>query len=658
MSGICGLLKHEGAGVTDSELAAMSGPLARRGPDRDAVWREGSVGLGHRLLATTPESVQEQLPLRHSASGCVITADVRLDNRAELLAGLGIAHRASSIGDAEIILLAYLRWGEDCATRLLGDFAFAIWDPRRSALLCARDQLGMRPFYYHRTPGRFFAFASEPRAILVLPQTPYRINEGRIADFLVNQLEGIDKTSTFFEEVYRLPPGNLLIVTPRRMRQRCYWTLEPGPELRLPSDDAYAEAFLDVFTEAVRCRLRSAGPVGSMLSGGMDSGSVVAVARQMLANASEGPLPTFSAVGPDAVDCVETRAIHAAVTMGGLDPHLIRYDQLDNWMPELGELSWSLDEPFDNHMTLVRVIYLAARRNGINVMLDGVGGDVVLSEGTYIARLLRQGCWKAAYREAVGYDRFWGSCRPPWRTLYENARTAFVPNAARRWRQRLLGGRTLRRRVDRHVHESEISVDLARRINLAERLQRLDSHLSAGFLSDYRQERAESILHPYLTVGRERYDRVASALGIEPRDPYLDRRVIDFCVRLPGGQRLAGGWPKVILRRAMAGQLPDKVRWRRGKEHLGWAFTHAMVQQTRAVHTAVANAPGDGPSPCHIKQALGMIIAAQLEGLSANDEEGVYEVAHLAAWIMNTEARPKVRSEATRTVATASGRYR
>jgi asparagine synthase (glutamine-hydrolysing) len=147
----------------------------------------------------------------------------------------------------------------------------------------------MRPLYYHHTPGRLLAVASEPRAILVLEQMPYRIDEGRIADALVGELEGIDLTSTFFEDVYRLPPAHVLVATPRGVRVSRYWTLEAGDELRLPSNDAYAEAFLEVFTEAVRCRLRGAGPVGAMLSGGMDSGAVVAVARGLLAEAGRAP---------------------------------------------------------------------------------------------------------------------------------------------------------------------------------------------------------------------------------------------------------------------------------------------------------------------------------------------------------------------------------
>jgi asparagine synthase (glutamine-hydrolysing) len=132
--------------------------------------------MGHTLLATTPESLLERLPLKHERSGCVITADVRLDNRPELLNALDLGEQGPVAGDAGLILAAYLAWGTACVERFLGDFAFAIWDPRQRRLFCARDHLGMRPFYYHHSACRFFAFASEPLAILELPQAPRRVN--------------------------------------------------------------------------------------------------------------------------------------------------------------------------------------------------------------------------------------------------------------------------------------------------------------------------------------------------------------------------------------------------------------------------------------------------------------------------------------------------
>jgi asparagine synthase (glutamine-hydrolysing) len=204
MSGIFGLFNLDDAPVARAELQAMTAMLERRGPEGTDCWRDGSVGLGHTLLATTPEHLFGNLPFRHAETGCVITADARLDNRGELFRSLDLEEQDRCICDGELILLAYLKWGENSLDRLLGDFAFAIWDSRDLKFFCARDQFGMRPFDYHFSTDRCFVFASDPRAILVLPQVPYRINEGRIADFLVPELERIDFTSTFYEDIYRL----------------------------------------------------------------------------------------------------------------------------------------------------------------------------------------------------------------------------------------------------------------------------------------------------------------------------------------------------------------------------------------------------------------------------------------------------------------------
>jgi asparagine synthase (glutamine-hydrolysing) len=570
MSGICGLFPIAGTPATAQDVRSMTSVLQRRGPQRTGLWCDGVVGLGHTLLATTQEAWHEHLPLQHAASGCAITADVRLDNRDELLTLLGLGDRRG-IGDAGLVLASYLAWGEACVQRLLGDFAFAIVDPRHRTLFCARDQMGMRPLLYHHSPGRFVAFASDPAAILVLPQTPYRIDEGRIADYLVTPLEGIDRTSTFFEDVHRLPPAHTLTVTTDRFRVRRYWQLEPRDELRLASDREYGEAFLAVFSDAVACRLRGDGPVGSMLSGGVDSGSVVAVASRSLAERGAGPLPTFSAVAPDPTSCVETRTIQAATAMGGLAPHRVSHDQLAGF-EDLHRLTWALDEPFDAFMTLPRVMYLAGRRAGVRVLLDGVAGDTVLGEGDQLTRLLRSGRWLTAYREAVGLHRFWADDGSALRQLQWPLREAVVPDVLRRLRS----DQRAEQALAQAIRDAPIRPDFARRIALGERLARLRAH-APDRKGSFSAGQARRIEHPFLVVGRERYDRVASALGMEPRDPFLDLRLLDFVVSLPGDQLLGGGWPKAILRRAMTSHLPDAVRYRRGKQHLGAAFTAAVV---------------------------------------------------------------------------------
>ncbi len=187
----------------------------------------------------------------------------------------------SDVTDAELILRAYKRWGERSPEHLLGDFAFAIRDAHRDVLFCARDHFGVKPFYYHHAPGRLFCFASEIKGLLALAEVPRRLNETRVADYLVPLLE--DKVITFYEEIVRLPPAHRMTVSRDGVRIEEYWALDPTREIRMKSGEEYAEAFREIFTEAVHCRLRSAFPVGSMLSGGLDSSSIVCVARKLIA---------------------------------------------------------------------------------------------------------------------------------------------------------------------------------------------------------------------------------------------------------------------------------------------------------------------------------------------------------------------------------------
>ena len=634
MSGVFGLFNLDGRPVEADELRAMEALSTRRGPDRAGIWRSGNVGLGHSLLATTPEAVLEALPLEHTESQCVITGDIRLDNRQELLTALRMIERGPAMGDAEIVLRAYLHWGDGSVEHLLGDFAFAIWDPRARKLFCARDQMGMRSLYFHHRQRRLFAFATDPRAILALSRTPFQINEARIADFLVEGLEGIDKTSTFFHAIFRLPPAHLMTVDVGGMRQRKYWDLALEPELRLPTQEDYSEAFLDVFAPAVQSRLRTVGPPASTLSGGVDSGTVTAVARRLLAADQKPPLLTFSGVSPAGEQDAETRAILASLAIGGLEPHLVSYDDLPKLLPDLDEVLSGIDEPFDGSMTLIRSVYLAAHQRGIRTVLDGATADSVFTEGRWIAHLLRCGRWRAAYREAKGWNEFCRGESPPGRELLRSARSAFIPDAILR---RL---RPLQRRMRTRplVRNSLISEEFARRVDLGDRLDTLASH-SVGFLPSTGAERASTIDHPFLTVGRERYDRVAAAAGVEPRDPFLDLRVVEFALRLPGEQTFSDGWPKVVTRRAMDGELPHSVCWRRGRDHLGAAFTTALVTQRWAEiqdrSTARLEAVRNYVSPGSLAE-----IHRALQSDTASREVEVYTVLALGDWLLHRATRP------------------
>ncbi len=637
MSGICGLFNLDDAPVADANLRSMTAMLEHRGPDAIRQWCDGPVGLGHTLLTTTPESLFEQQPFAHAETGCVITTDVRLDNRGELSEALSLRRPLESVGDAELILMAYLAWGEKCVDRLLGDFAFAIRDPRHQVLFCARDHFGMRPLYYHHAPGQRFVFASDARAILVLPQVPYQINKGRVADFLVPELEWIDYTSTFYEGVYRLPPGHKAAVTPAGLEVAEYWHPQPGPELGPMSDDDYRQGFIEVFTEAVEARLRApSGTVGSMLSGGMDSGSVVAFAKHILCKRGNGPLPTFSAArrrptgNPGKFDCPESRAIYAASSMPSIAPTLVHPDSVGDFYESTTACN---EEPFDGLFEIFNAIFRTAHEGGIRIVLDGGGGDIALNEGTYIRRLIRQGQFRLAIAEIIAEQEYWGGGSPAL-SLLRYAGSVMLPEFIKR----PLRGPRYRHDFRSYVKKSLISAGFARSIDIEERIERMRRIFPTDCPSDYAVEYCEKIW-PNMTAGRERYARIAAAAGMEARDPFMDRRVIEYCSRLPGRFRIRDGWPKIILREISADTLPGEVLWTRRKPHLGWLFSDEVTR--RAMKSGELNI---SMLEEHLK---GYVDLAALTGAwqqfrDGGDSQQIHCAYLLSKWLGRTATRPVV----------------
>ncbi|MEA2704446.1 MAG: hypothetical protein QOD63_2391, partial [Actinomycetota bacterium] len=254
------------------------------------------------------------MPAADALAQLVVVGDFRLDNRSDLIAAIG-ADPGASLGDPELVIAAYGRWGESCVERVTGDFAFALWDGRRGLVLCARDPFGTKPFYYHLSPSTF-AFASDPEAVLRLPDVPRRLNPVAMADYLYAFYE--DKDATPWLDVLRLAPGSALVVEADRMRQRRIWQPESVRELRLGTDADYEEAFRDALGEAVRARLPGAG-VGVYLSGGLDSSSVTCTAQPHY----RGRLATFSAVFDLDAGSDERGYAAAVAAMAGTDPHVV-----------------------------------------------------------------------------------------------------------------------------------------------------------------------------------------------------------------------------------------------------------------------------------------------------------------------------------------------
>src|SRR5229473_1938540 len=280
MTALAGLWRFDGRPDAAEGCARMLVVQELYGPHHGAQWSDSAVALGRRLMRVLPEDAFDRQPLVGGEGRYVLVADVRLDNRDELTEALRIpAPQARTLCDAAILLAAIERWDESCLERLVGDYAFAVWDGARRRLLLARDPLGWRPLHYHRG-NKFFAFASMPKGLHALPDVPYAPDEERIAEFLALMPE--TGAQSFFLGIERVEPGHVVTVTADGLATRRHW--QPSRRrIALPRPEDYGEALLDLLDKAVSCRLRGTGDVGAYLSGGLDSGAVVTTAARLLA---------------------------------------------------------------------------------------------------------------------------------------------------------------------------------------------------------------------------------------------------------------------------------------------------------------------------------------------------------------------------------------
>jgi asparagine synthase (glutamine-hydrolysing) len=568
MSGLALFYNRDGAPAEQLDMERMLGALARRGPDGAAVWYDGALAVGHCSLRTTPEAFHEAMPLTSRCGRSVISADVRLDNRDELIARLGLNDRPRhQLGDGAITLAAYQRWGSDCPARLLGDFAFVIWDAPARRLFCARDDYGVKPLYYTLSEA-FFAAASEVAALLALPRVPRHLDETRVAEYFVSRLEGDSDSNTFYSAIRRLPGGSWLVVRPGGVEQRRWRTFAHVPEQRYGSDAEYAAAFRHLFEQVVDCRLRSSGALGSMLSGGVDSTSIVCVAEREFARSGQ-LLPTFSAVGDDPATCPERPYLATLPAELALLCHTVGAGQVQRYIGGYAALLQGSGDPFAAAGLIPPAMYAAAQAQRVRVMLDGVDGDIVASlDPDYPAHLARGGRWLRLVTELQGATAFWGESL--WATARDTCVWPLLPRAVRQGWTRL--------RYHQAEDTSLLDPDFVRRAGIWERIEA--SQLAGGTPApSLRESHVQRVSVGYLQSALERYDHAAACFGIESRHPLLDRRLVEFCIGLPPELKVRRGWTKVILRGAMAGVIPEPIRRRRDRNNPSSAFVrHALAQ--------------------------------------------------------------------------------
>ena len=517
---------------------------------------------------------------------CWLVADARIDNRTELAAKLDLSPAESAaMPDSAFILKAWQRWGQDCVQHLLGAFAFAIWDPRGEQFFLARDHAGDRPLYYSKTAGHF-AFATTARALRACPGISSELNERQLA----RDLMGLPPESprTRFRDIHALAPGHCLLVTRNSAVPRRYWQIFSLKPVRFARDQDYADAFLEIFDEAVRCRLRTTGGIAAELSAGLDSGAVAATAAHLLAPAGATlraytavPCPTFSGVVPYGL--IADEGPYAA-EVAALYPNIMhtRVDATgSDMLRELARIFPLLDIPHAAALNSVwsNLIYDRAANSGVKVMLAGSLGNyaVSYSGADILHNLFRSGRWIKTLREA-------------WRL--RSIGLSSGRNAASLTIFGVLPW-SLRRRIDPLIRNSGLNWT-ALRPDRAIDLDAIDQ------MRRYQHIRTSALPH-FMECQFQRnqygdYNAATSAgWGIDVRDPTADKRVFEFCASIPPEQFLVGGQGRSLFRRAMRNRLPQSTldRKEKGTQAADWYESLTKIRtELRAELTLLEQSPG------------------------------------------------------------------
>ena len=551
----------------------MAGVCAYRGPDGIHYWIQGQVGLANLALNTTRESLREKQPLSRDVDCVCLTADARVDNRAELIQLLTVKGCLADLEptDADLIVAAYLCWGENCPIYILGDFAFAIWDARQRHLFCARDTVGGRPLHYSRMKD-VLCIASEAQQILQHPGVPRQLDDVAMSDYL--SWNWHDEDRSMFRDVRMLPPGFHLTVSRSQTRVRQYWEVDRTVRTVYRSEEEYAEHFLEIFSRVVSDRLRTQSKtIGVFMSGGLDSCSIAAVAQRTLkARKGGAQLIAYSHFFNRLRGCDERRYSGTLAEYLGMEIEYVDAERCGLLGDPLGFGS-SLEVPITGYEPVMQCSLRKASEHGARVMLTGLAGPyscLANSAFVYAHRLLRGEF--SVFSELSDYAK--DLSLPFYRVLYACLFRYLIPRGADHFLRRVAG-----RRPDWPALEW-ISPDFASRTGLSERLARKSEFLSR--INTTSSPKAPMSLRN-IDVGRSVYqwDRFVSTWGMESRHPYLDRRLFEFLLSIPPEQVFKGSWNRLVIRRSMQGILPDEIRLRRDKTNTE-PFVH-LVLRDRAV---------------------------------------------------------------------------
>jgi asparagine synthase (glutamine-hydrolysing) len=529
MSGFVGIINLDGAPIDRNLLRELTRSISYRGPDAQEIWCQGHVGFGHTMLRTTREAARERQPCSLDDETW-IAADCRVDAREELSSKLRVRDKGNvkEATDPELILHAYLRWGEGCVQHLIGDFTFAIWDGRNRRLFCARDHMGIKLFHYARV-GNCLIFGNTLNSLRLHPAVSSRLNDQAIGDYLLFGLNQ-DQSTSSFKDIRRLPPAHTLTCTDLELKTSRYWTLPIDPPLRLKRADDYVERFLCLARTVVKDRLRTEN-VGVLMSGGLDSPGLAAFAKEAGANVAAYTVVYDQLMADNERFYAGMAAAHLNIPI-----HFQVADDYDLYEAVGQGACRSPDPvyvPVFGPEPRFRELGAIARRSKVALFGEGPDNALHYEWRSYVSHELKRLQFWYLIKEVASFPFLFREVPLQKRIKSPlRARTPSAPTSIPPWLNR----------------------DFAARAGLFERWR--ESRLRPESEHPVRPRAYESFSLRLWQLVFEAFDPGVTCLPVEIRHPYIDIRMMRYLLALP---ILPWCRDKYIMRRALRVYLPDEV---------------------------------------------------------------------------------------------------
>jgi asparagine synthase (glutamine-hydrolysing) len=547
MCGIAGFFNPDGISLQSGVLASMARALAHRGPDHQGLFQDGCCALAYRRLSVIDLAGGNQ-PVVHGPSGAVLVFNGEIYNYQPLRAELAsLGHVFHTHSDSEVLLAAYLQWGGKCLRRLVGMFAFAVWNPRARTLFLARDRMGKKPLFYTLRPDGTLIFASEIKAILHYPGVPHGMNPlamDRLLDYGFNLAP-----DTFLQGINQLPPAHTLVADGNGQRSAPYWDIPMDRPVANISEEEAAEGLRHHLVEAVRDRLVADVPVASYLSGGIDSSSVTG----LYAHLSNAPVHTLSIAFEDA-GYDERHFARLVSSSFGTSHHEFLCAITED---EIEKLVWHLESPL---VTLLNLpLYLLSKQirdMGFKVVLSGDGADEILGGYDYF-KLLKLMDF-IGRNESVGranlLRRVFPGIASPQQAWMQYAALKGYPAAhpalPYRFQAFQLKGQLM----------SDAFVSRLLPV-IGERDAELPAIPGDRPLMDQAMYLESKMRLPNLTLALA--DTMSMANSVELRSPFMDHRLVEYVFSLPSHLKMRGLNEKYLLKKSFRTFLPPAISQRR-----------------------------------------------------------------------------------------------